>query len=276
MRIDVYVDDEKEPRASFEPPQYFELDTSDLADGPHRLVVRASESEGPRSLEEIIFTVRNGPGIAVVGLAENEIVSGKIPILLNAYQSRVGDNFEPIRVETPAPIPTWAWVLFLSVVTWGLGYLGNEYRAHASALAARAPMATANAIEGSQQEVGGTNRSQALGAQVYGNYCGACHQTGGEGLAGVFPPLQGDPVVLNNDPTDHIVIVLRGLASAMINGVDYTSPMPAFSSQLSDEEIAAVINHERSNWGNSAALTTTAAVAAVRARAGPKDPTNPQ
>ena len=47
MRVDVFVDDERVPRASFEPPGELELDTSDLADGPHVLRVRAAEGEGP-------------------------------------------------------------------------------------------------------------------------------------------------------------------------------------------------------------------------------------
>ena len=42
MRVDVFVDDDREPRASFEPPGEFALDTSNLADGSHVLHVRAS------------------------------------------------------------------------------------------------------------------------------------------------------------------------------------------------------------------------------------------
>src|SRR5260370_29945988 len=91
MRVDVFVEDERVPRASFDPPGQLELDTSDLEDGPHVLRVRAAEGEGSAGNEEIPFVVRNGPGIAVVGLRKQEVVPGRAPILVNAYHSRLGE-----------------------------------------------------------------------------------------------------------------------------------------------------------------------------------------
>jgi len=92
----------------------------------------------------------------------------------------------------------------------------------------------------------------ALGKQVYENKCAACHQLTGEGLPGVFPPLKGSAVVTSADPTEHIRTVLRGLAGKAIGGVAYASAMPAFADQLTDEEVAAVLNHERTSWGHQA------------------------
>ena len=143
MRVDVFVDDERAPRASFEPPGELELDTSDLEDGPHVLRVRAAEGEGSAGNEEIPFVVRNGPGIAVVGLRKQEVVRGRVPILVNAYESRLGEVFAPGRAETPAPVPTWTWVLALVVLTWAMWYVASEYRGHADTLAAAAPGASA-------------------------------------------------------------------------------------------------------------------------------------
>jgi cytochrome c oxidase cbb3-type subunit 2 len=40
--------------------------------------------------------------------------------------------------------------------------------------------------------------------------------------------------------------------------------MPPFGPQLSDEQIAAVMNHERTSWGNAARTVSAADVAAVR------------
>ena len=108
MRIEIFIDDESVPRQTLEPPATLELDTEGLADGPHRLRVHAIEDSGTVGVEEIPFTVRNGPGIAVVGLADGDTVRGRIPLLINAFASRPGDAFEPQRAETPAPIPTWA------------------------------------------------------------------------------------------------------------------------------------------------------------------------
>ncbi len=47
---------------------------------------------------------------------------GKIPILINAYGGSGETVWEPLRAETPAPIPTWAWVLFIVIVAFGAFY----------------------------------------------------------------------------------------------------------------------------------------------------------
>jgi mono/diheme cytochrome c family protein len=187
-----------------------------------------------------------------------------VPILVNAFASRVGDEFEPVRAETPAPVPTWAWVLSLVVVAWALYYLTDEYRHHAVVLEARAPtQAAATGMAPSHGET--VERADALGAQVFGNYCAACHQLSGEGIPGVFPPLRGDPVVDSDDPTEHIRVVLEGLSGKSIGGVTYAASMPPLGGQLSDEEIAAVLTHERKSWGNAARAVTSAEVTEARA-----------
>lgn len=105
---------------------------------------------------------------------------------------------------------------------------------------------------------------EALGAATFTGSCSACHQATGLGLTGAFPPLVGNAVVLADDPTEHIDTVLHGKQGSVIDGVAYSSPMPPFAAQLSDDQIAAVINHERTSWGNSAPLVTPADVAAAR------------
>jgi mono/diheme cytochrome c family protein len=271
MRIDIFVDDEDGPCASFEPPDQFELDTSGLTDGPHVLRVRASGGEGPSGNEEIPFVVRNGPGIAVVGLHKQEVVRGRVPILVNAYESRPGDVFEPGRVETPAPIPTWTWVLALIVITWAMWYAASEYRSHADALAAAAPGAAASAVVPASPPSLATASTpaaepawKARGAQVFGNYCSACHQLTGLGLPGVFPPLAGSATVKAKDPSEHLRTVLNGAQGTAIAGVTYAAAMPPFGPQLSDADVAAVINHERSSWGNEAPVVKPDDVAAAR------------
>lgn len=102
------------------------------------------------------------------------------------------------------------------------------------------------------------------GATLYSNHCAACHQANGQGLAGVFPPLANDPAVMADDPTQHIATVLHGAQGRVIDGVTYPAPMPAFADQLTDSQIAAIIAHERSSWGNQAPTVTAKDVAAVR------------
>jgi mono/diheme cytochrome c family protein len=250
VRIEIFVDDETVPRQTLTPPATLELDTEGLADGPHRLRVHAIEDSGTVGIEVIPFTVRNGPGIAVVGLSDGDTVRGRIPLLVNAFASRPGEAFEPARAETRAPIPTWAWVLFV-VVAWGMWYVPTELRAYQEWKMAAARTSSPGAAAPGAPSAGQPSWG-ALGEQVYGNKCAACHQLTGQGLPGVFPPLKGNAIVTAADPTEHIRTVLRGLSGKTIGGVTYGSPMPAFADQLSDEEVAAVLSHERTSWGNQA------------------------
>ena len=112
-------------------------------------------------------------------------------------------------------------------------------------------------------------KSEAQGATVYAAHCASCHGPDGEGVSGVFPPMKGDPVVTAADPSRHIRIILFGLARATINGVSYAAKMPAHNDELSDGEIAAVVNHERTSWGNSAPTVTPGDVANVRKQTEP-------
>lgn len=107
----------------------------------------------------------------------------------------------------------------------------------------------------------------ARGQALFTANCAACHQASGEGLPGAFPPLKGNAVVSDADPARHIDVVLHGLHGADVGGVTYTSAMPPFAATLSDADIAAIINHERTSWGNHGAAVTAAQVAAGRAKA---------
>jgi cytochrome c oxidase cbb3-type subunit 2 len=102
------------------------------------------------------------------------------------------------------------------------------------------------------------------GAAIYANNCAACHQASGQGIQGAFPSLVGAAYVTEEDPTRHIRSVLYGLQGVTIDGKDYSGIMQPFSELLSDEEVAAVINYERTNWGNDAPVITAGDVAEVR------------
>lgn len=98
------------------------------------------------------------------------------------------------------------------------------------------------------------------GAALYATHCQACHQASGEGLKGAFPPLKGSPVVNDKDATLMVNIVLQGYNPRPEYGV-----MPAFAAKLTDAEIAAIVSHERSSWGNKAAPVTADFVKQLRA-----------
>ncbi|MEL7832881.1 cytochrome c [Fodinibius sp. Rm-B-1B1-1] len=264
--IHVYLDDGDEPIVSYRPPVRFELDTTQLEDGPHTLKVVATDASGHKGVRTIPFEVRNGPGIDVEGLQDNDMLEGKVPILLNAYGGAKEPFWEPSRAETPAPVPTWAWVLLLVVVAWSAFYIAQQWNAPDEF--ASSPTYSLFTGEGEYAQPAGEapSRSRAnIGATLYRTSCSSCHQGNGEGVAGAFPPLAGDPVVTDEDPTRHIEIILFGMQGKAIEGVEYSAAMPPFAKQLSDEEVAAIINHERTSWGNDAPTVTAEEVQKVRA-----------
>ncbi|MBX3623073.1 MAG: cytochrome c [Rhizobacter sp.] len=102
------------------------------------------------------------------------------------------------------------------------------------------------------------------GAAVYASRCVACHQASGMGLPGVFPPLAGSDWVAGKDTT-LAAIVLHGISGPLtVNGKPFNGAMPAFGGQLNDAELAAVLSHVRSHWGNTAGAVSAATVAAMR------------
>ncbi len=256
-RIEVFLDDDPVPYKSFAPPDRFELDATLLEDGPHQLRIVAIDRYGHRGVRKVPFEVRNGPGIAVDGLRENETIEGKINVLVNAYGGAYEEKWEPTRAETPAPVPTWAWVVFILIGAWGMFYGIAQWKP--TPQFARTPTYAAITVQKRP-----TSSEAAMGAELYRTSCASCHQINGQGVQHIFPPLAGDPVVTAADPTEHIKIVLFGVKGKSIGGTAYQAEMPAWAAQLSDEETAAVINHERTSWGNNAPTVTPADVARVR------------
>ncbi|WP_346882648.1 cbb3-type cytochrome c oxidase subunit II [uncultured Algibacter sp.] len=88
---------------------------------------------------------------------------------------------------------------------------------------------------------------KTVGAGLYQKNCAACHQTTGRGVKGAFPPLAGSLIVNNKNPEMLVKIILMGYDARAEYGV-----MPALGENLSDEEIKAITDHERSSWGNNA------------------------
>ena len=103
----------------------------------------------------------------------------------------------------------------------------------------------------------------AQGEKVYTNNCAACHQVDGKGSGTSFPPLMADPVVNGGPVAEQIQTVLHGLSGKVINGVPYTGAMTPVSN-LTDNQIAAVITYERNSWGNDGGVVEPAQVKAGR------------
>jgi mono/diheme cytochrome c family protein len=281
VSISVFLDDGTEPISVHRPPARVSIDTTKLPDGEHQLRIEAVDAVGNVGVRRMTFTVANGPGITVTGLRQGERVRGDIDIEINAFGA--AEPFDPQRAESWGPIPVWMWVLATVIVLWaawyGLEYFPTPaafaatptYAANPALAAANAPATvsqaptpaavSANAAVGSKN-VAGFDYS-TLGAQVYASNCASCHGATGTGVPGAFPPLAGDAVV-NGPGGEHIRIVLNGLSGKTIGGTHYAGQMPSFKSQLSDAQIAAAIDHERTSWGNHGPAVTPDEVHADR------------
>lgn len=117
-----YLDDSDEPLFRQEPPIQLDFDTRDISDGAHVLRVEAWDQRGHKGVRKIPFTVRNGPAITVQGLDDDSVVEGQIALTVSAYGGGGEENWEPSQAETPAPVPTWAWVLVICILAWAMYY----------------------------------------------------------------------------------------------------------------------------------------------------------
>jgi cytochrome c oxidase subunit 2 len=95
----------------------------------------------------------------------------------------------------------------------------------------------------------------ARGEKVYAANCVACHQAQGQGTPAMkAPALAGGKLVIG---------AKEGPIDTVLNGRPNTA-MAAFSKQLSDTDIAAVITYTRNSWGNKASEVQPAEVKARR------------
>jgi hypothetical protein len=124
-RVRVYLDDETQPIADQELRSEVSFDTSSLADGPHKLTIRAQNEHGHEGVKEIPFVVHNGPGIVVSGLRPHAIRRGEVRFTVDAFS--VDDPFDPRRAEARSSIPVWVWVMTLFIIAWAVWYAARMW-----------------------------------------------------------------------------------------------------------------------------------------------------
>ncbi|TKK71066.1 cytochrome c [Ilyomonas limi] len=108
------------------------------------------------------------------------------------------------------------------------------------------------------QVAGTAGEMQGLdGTALYAANCQSCHQENGEGLPGAFPPLKGSKIVLDDNPETMVDIIMNGYSGRVSEGFP---PMPPIgtTNNLKPEEISAIMNHEKTSWGNNAKTVTAA------------------
>ena len=100
------------------------------------------------------------------------------------------------------------------------------------------------------------------GRTTFATICAACHQAGGEGMAGLAPQLLYSKYVLGNE---------RQLARIVLNGKEKEGlAMPPLRS-LDDETIAGALTYVRQSWGHNAPPVSPATISEVRKAVGDRE-----
>jgi len=89
------------------------------------------------------------------------------------------------------------------------------------------------------------------GQWIYEDFCARCHLPDGNGVQGVYPPLNNSNWLTEaNKIEESISAVKYGLkGEIVVNDKTYKKRMP--KSGLSDEEVADVMNYIMNSWDNT-------------------------
>ncbi|MCC8402672.1 cytochrome c [Paraburkholderia sp. MMS20-SJTN17] len=110
-----------------------------------------------------------------------------------------------------------------------------------------------------------TGEVERPGAGIYLSFCARCHQPDGRGQPGKVAALAGNPLVMAEDPTSVMRIVIEGSKSPPTETGPEPKKMPGFHGQLTSSEIAQVVSFVRNAWGNHAAPVSDREVERLRA-----------
>lgn len=106
-------------------------------------------------------------------------------------------------------------------------------------------------------------QKNAKGEKLYEQRCATCHQSNGEGVAGLYPPLQSSDF-LQNDKSMIINVLLQGLSGPVqVNGIPYDGvmhPVPG-----TDQELADIMNYVYTRFAKGEYTFTADEIGVLRA-----------
>lgn len=126
------------------------------------------------------------------------------------------------------------------------------------------------ATEAPERRAAVSPRVAEMGLKTYERHCAQCHGDNGQGVrtaAGqtAYPALAGNRAVQLKDPTNLVQMLLYGGYSPATAGHPQPFGMPPFVLELDDRDIAAVLTHLRTQWGNTGSEVTPLQVNRIRA-----------
>lgn len=101
------------------------------------------------------------------------------------------------------------------------------------------------------------------GEQVYINRCLTCHMANGKGVPDMNPPLANADYLMVDKKRSIRQIIYGAKGKMKVNNVIYNGDMPA-QLDITNEEVADVLNYIRNSWGNKGEIVTPAEVQAER------------
>jgi mono/diheme cytochrome c family protein len=113
-----------------------------------------------------------------------------------------------------------------------------------------------------------TAQRAARGAKLYEDNCVQCHGDQGQGVPGAYPALAGNRAVTMPATANLVQIVLNGGYAPATQGNPRPFGMPPYVLKLDASEIAMVLTHIRTAWGNQAGEVTELQVNQVRENMG--------
>ena len=100
------------------------------------------------------------------------------------------------------------------------------------------------------------------GILVYRTHCANCHQSKGEGLAALYPPIANSDYLSANKNAVICLIRYGQQGAIVVNGKTYNRPMPA-QPQLSDLEVAELATYIYNQWGGEKQVTDVKTVTPI-------------
>ena len=185
------------------------------------------------------------------GLAQQSI--SEITLLLKSGRNATAVASGPMAEVVKHSTQHWPEADLQAVAT----YLKEQAQTHSTSAIANKPSSTKS-----------SGNFLSLGAKIYEQQCEQCHQAQGQGVDNAYPALARNRAVLLSDPTNLVQAVLYGGYPAATAHNPRPFGMPPFVLTLEDKEIAAVLTHLRTQWGNQASEVTPLQVNRIRALQG--------
>ena len=96
-------------------------------------------------------------------------------------------------------------------------------------------------------------KSAVSGQSLFAANCQSCHQENGEGLKGAFPPLKGSTIVTGDNLELYVDIIMNGYDAKPEYGI---MAGVGTNMEFDESQVAAIINYERTAWGNTGKQVT--------------------